>query len=45
MIKKESGKYRLYTSDGKRPLGPPTTHAKALKQEEAIKASQARRGR
>ena len=44
MIKKlKSGKYRLYTKDGSRPLGPPTTREKALAQERAIKARQAGR--
>jgi hypothetical protein len=44
MIKKlKSGKYRLYTKDGSRPLGPPTTKAAAIKQEQAIKARQAGR--
>jgi len=36
----KSGKFRLYTADGSRPLGPPTTHEKAAAQEAAIKASQ-----
>lgn len=42
MIKKlKNGKFRLYTSDGSRPLGPPTTREKAVAQEKAIKARQA----
>lgn len=44
MIKKlKDGKYRLYTKDGSRALGPPTTKAKAEAQERAIKAAEARR--
>lgn len=34
----KNGKSRLYTSDGSRPLGPPTSHAKAEAQERAIQA-------
>ena len=46
MIKKlKSGKHRLYTADGSRPLGPPTSKAKALKQERAIQAAKRRRGK
>lgn len=40
MIKKlPNGKSRLYTSDGSRPLGPPTSKAKAERQEHAIQAA------
>ena len=46
MIKRLPGnRFRLFTSDGKRPLGPPTTREKALAQERAIKAAQAARGK
>ena len=46
MIKKTSdGKFRLYTSNGSRPLGPPTTKAKAERQERAIKANEAKKGK
>lgn len=44
VIKKlKSGKYRLYTADGSRPLGPPTTEEKAATQERAIQAAKRRR--
>jgi hypothetical protein len=46
MIKRLPGnRFRLFTADGKRPLGPPTTYQKALEQERAIKASEAARGK
>ena len=46
MIKRVSGnRFRLFTANGSRPLGPPTTREKAIKQEQAIKASQAARGK
>lgn len=46
MIKKlPGGRFRLFTADGKRPLGPPTTREEALKQERAIKAAERRRGK
>ena len=46
MIKRVgNGKFRLFTADGSRPLGPATTRAKALAQEKAIKAAQAARGK
>ena len=44
MIKKVGKKYRLYTKDGSRALGPATTKAKALKQERAIQAAKHARG-
>lgn len=45
MIKRVGGgRFRLFTLDGSRPLGPPTTRAKALEQERAIKARQAAKG-
>lgn len=46
MIKRVGGgKFRLFTADGSRPLGPPTTRANCVEQEQAIKASQAARGK
>lgn len=46
MIKRTaSGKFRLFTKDGARPLGPPTTRDKALAQERAIQAAKRARGR
>ena len=45
MIKKVGKKYRLYTKDGSRALGPATTKAKALKQERAIQAAKHARGK
>jgi len=45
MIKKVGTKYRLYTKDGKRALGPKTTKAKAQAQERAIQASKHARGK
>ena len=46
MIKRLPGnRFRLFTSDGKRPLGPPTTREKALAQERTIKAAEAARGK
>jgi hypothetical protein len=45
MIKKKGSKFQLYTSNGSRPLGPVTTKAKALAQERAIKANQAKHGK
>ena len=46
MIKRVGGgRFRLYTADGSRPLGPPTTREKALAQERAIKARQAAKGK
>ena len=46
MIKRVAGnRFRLFTANGSRPLGPPTTREKALAQERAIKASQAARGK
>ena len=45
MIKHKNGKFRLYTSDGSRPLGPWTTHASAVKQEMAIQAAKHARGK
>lgn len=44
MIKKlKNGRYRLYTADGSRPLGPPTSKEKAQAQERAIQAAKHRR--
>ena len=46
MIKALSGgRFRLFTADGSRPLGPPTTRAKALAQERAIQAAKHARKR
>lgn len=45
MIKKEKGKFRLYTKDGTKPLGPRTTKAKAEAQERAIQAAKHARGK
>lgn len=46
MIKRLPGnRFRLFTADGKHPLGPPTTYKAALAQEQAIKASQKARGK
>ncbi len=39
----KNGKFRLYTADGSRPLGPETTREKAVEQEVAIKIAQAKR--
>lgn len=38
-----NGKFQLYTKDGSRALGPPTTRKKAIEQEVAIKIAQAKR--
>ena len=38
------GRFQLWTSDGKRPLGKVGTKAAALAQERAIKARQAQKG-
>jgi hypothetical protein len=43
MIKQQGSRFRLYTADGSRPLGPWTTQEKAQAQDAAIKASQAGR--
>ena len=40
MIKREAGKYILYTRDGTRVLGRHDTKAGAIKQEQAIKAAE-----
>lgn len=45
MIKPKHGKFQLMTHTGSRALGPVTTKEKALAQERAIKASEARRGK
>ena len=39
MIRKEDGKYVLYTKDGSRKLGTHDTREKAVKQEQAIQIS------
>jgi hypothetical protein len=41
VIKKVGGKFQLWTSDGKRPLGKVGSKSSALAQERAIKARQA----
>lgn len=38
VIKSENGSFALYTHDGRRLLGKHPTHAKAVAQEQAIKA-------
>lgn len=43
VIKKEGDKFVLFTKDGSRKLGTHPTREGAVKQEEAIKASEARR--
>ena len=45
MLKKVGNKYVLKTSDGSRNLSKPTSRAKAIKQEVAIKYAEARRGK
>ncbi len=44
MIKKSGKKYVLKTSDGSRTLGTHATKEQAIKQEVAIKISEAKRG-
>lgn len=44
MIKKDGSQWALYTKDGKRLLGRHPSKYAAVKQEQAIKASQARQG-
>lgn len=38
----KNGLFQLWTSDGSRPLGPPTTYDKAKAQEDAINIDKAR---
>ena len=44
VIKKEGGKFALFTKDGKRKLGTHDSEEGAKKQEASIKASEKRRG-
>ncbi len=45
MIKKQGGKWVLYSSDGKKKLGEHNTKEEALRQERAIQISKQKRQR